>query len=107
MQRAIVRNFSEFLARGSLGWKGFDENMRAAANSADGLPAAGRWAPREWLACVVCAMADWGETRIPVKIGGTSCRDDCPPKCSEHCFFKNPEAVARLLDPETYVDDSH
>ena len=72
--------FSEFLARGSLGWTGLDEDMRAAANCADGLPAAARWKPREWLACIVCAMADWGETRIPVKIGGTSCRGDCPPE---------------------------
>ena len=31
MQRAIVRNFSEFLARGALGWKHFDNVMVAAA----------------------------------------------------------------------------
>ena len=81
--------------------------MRAAVNSAEGLPATARWKPREWIACVVCAMADWGETRIPVKIGGAACRDDCPSQCSDHCFFKNPEAVARLLDPDVYVDDRH
>ena len=85
MQRAIVRMFSEFFARGSLGWKGFDQGMRAAATCADGLPAAARWKPREWLACVVRAIADWGETRIPAKIGGTS-----PPECLRSLFIQEP-----------------
>ena len=88
IQQAIIRNCSDFLARGSLGWTGFDEDMRAATNCADSLTAAARWKPREWLACVVCAMADWGETRIPVKIGGISCCDDCPPDCSAALFLQ-------------------
>ena len=107
MQRAIVRNFSEFLARGALGWKHFDHAMVAAAGSTEGLPSAMRWEPRAWVACVVCALCDWGETRIPAKIGGEVCSDDCPKDCTEHCFFKNPAAVAELLSAERYVDDVH
>ena len=102
-----MRNFSEFLARGSLGWKRNYTAMTAAANSAEGLPSAKRWAPRAWVDCVVCTLSGWGEKRIAVKIGGKSCGADCPEDCDEHCFFKNPGAVAQLLDPARYVDDDH
>ena len=103
----MVRNFSEFLARGALGWENFDDSMKEAVHSEEGLKSEQRWAPRAWVACVVCALQDWGETRVPVRIGGTPCRDDCPEGCSAHCFFRNPKAVAELLDPERYVDDEH
>ncbi|HIE69944.1 MAG TPA: hypothetical protein EYP98_07085, partial [Planctomycetes bacterium] len=107
IQRSVVRNFSEFLARGALGWKNFDDSMKEAVHSEEGLKSEQRWAPRAWVACVVCALQDWGETRVPVRIGGMPCREDCPEGCSAHCFFRNPKAVAELLDPERYVDDEH
>ena len=85
--RSIVRNFSEFLARGSRDWEHFTAQMRAMADSPEGLPRHFRWQPRQWISCVVCALQAWNENGNFqfVKIAG---RD---------CFFKNPPAVAQLL----------
>ena len=59
--RAIVSNFSEFYCRGSLDWKAFSDEMRAALRSSSGLTCAQRWEPRRMLACVCCARIFWSE----------------------------------------------
>ena len=64
LQRAVVRNFSEFLARGNLGWNRFTPQMREAAESEEGLAAEERWEPRSWVVCVFCALQGWSETRL-------------------------------------------
>ena len=114
LQRAVVRNFSEFLARGNLGWNRFTPQMRKAAESEEGLAAEERWEPRSWVACVFCTLQGWSETRLTVKIAGEPCPTDadgklisCEHICRQHCFFRDPDLVAKLLNPTVYTDEDH
>ena len=59
--RAIVSNFAEFYARGSLDWQGFSAEMLAALKSSSGLDGSHRWSPRRMCACVCCARLHWSE----------------------------------------------
>ena len=59
--RAIVSNFAEFYARGSLDWQGFSAEMLAALKSSSGLDGSHRWSPRRMCACVCCARLHWPE----------------------------------------------
>ena len=84
-----MQNFAEFQCRAETDWQHFTPAMEAQLQ--EGLPRSERWQPRRMVACSVCTMLAWAEERVFLYIAG------------HKCSFKDPMAVASLLDPERYA----
>ena len=97
LQRAAMQNFAEFQCRSETDWQHFTPKMKDALQ--EGLSREDRWQPRAWVACCVCAMQGWLEDRVSGYL--VNGEDDAGRRTI--CCFRNPTAVAKLLDPEAYI----
>ena len=89
--RAITSNFSEFYSRGSLDWRNFTEEMKAALRSSHGLDGGHRWEARRMLACVCCARMFCSEDMRKLHLGG------------DHAdWLQKPSMAWQLLSEECY-----
>ena len=91
MSRAITANFAEFYSRGSLDWRNFSDEMKAALESSSGLHAGQRWQGRRMMACVCCARLFWPEDLKKLHIVGKHAN-----------WMENAEEAWQILSEERY-----